>query len=49
MVGFGAGGVIGSLSSGYLWENPGPTFAFSLAATVSIIAYLIAFRWLKAS
>lgn len=49
MVGFGAGGVIGSLSSGYLWENPGPTFTFSLAATVSIIAYLIAFRWLKAS
>ncbi len=49
MAGFGAGGVIGSLSSGYLWENPGPTFTFSLAAAVSIIAYLIAFRWLKAT
>jgi PPP family 3-phenylpropionic acid transporter len=47
MVGFGAGGVIGSLSSGYLWDSPGPTMTFSIAATVSLLAYFITYRWLK--
>ncbi len=48
MVGFGAGGVLGSLASGYLWITPGPTITFIIAAMTAIIAYLIAARWLEA-
>jgi PPP family 3-phenylpropionic acid transporter len=47
MIGFGAGGVVGSLSSGYLWQTPGPTATFTLAALVSLLAYGLAWRWLK--
>ncbi|MDT8371067.1 MAG: MFS transporter [Gammaproteobacteria bacterium] len=48
-VGFGTGGAIGSLFSGYLWLTPGPTFTFSLAAILSLIAFLIGWRWLEKS
>lgn len=45
--GFGAGGVLGSLLSGYLWVSPGPTMTFLMAAAMTFIATLIAIRWLK--
>jgi len=46
-VGFGAGGVLGSLLSGYFWASPGPTMTFLMAATATSLAAFIAFRWLK--
>ena len=46
-VGFGAGGVLGSLLSGYLWVSPGPTATFFMAAMTTVVASLIALRWLK--
>lgn len=46
-VGFGAGGAIGSLFSGYLWLTPGPTMTFSIAALVTLIAFFIGLRWLR--
>ena len=46
-IGFGAGGVLGSLTSGYLWDNPGPTFTFILAGISTLLASYIAFKWLN--
>ena len=43
-IGFGAGGVLGSLTSGYLWDNPGPTFTFILAGISTLLATYIAFK-----
>jgi PPP family 3-phenylpropionic acid transporter len=48
-IGFGAGGAIGSLFSGYFWLSPGPTVTFSLAAAASLLAFIIGFRWLNVS
>ena len=48
-IGFGAGGAIGSLFSGYFWLSPGPTATFSMAALATILAFLICYRWLKSS
>ena len=46
-IGFGAGGAIGSLFSGYFWLSPGPTATFSMAAVATLIAFFIGLRWLK--
>jgi len=46
-IGFGAGGAIGSLASGYLWLTPGSTVTFSLAALITLLAFFIGLRWLK--
>jgi len=46
-IGFGAGGAIGSLLSGYFWLSPGPTATFSMAALATLIAFFIGLRWLK--
>ena len=46
-IGFGAGGVLGSLTSGYLWESPGPTFTFLLAGISTLLATYVAHRWLS--
>ena len=43
---FGAGGALGSLLSGYLWNSAGPGSAFGLSALVSILAAIIAWRWI---
>lgn len=48
-IGFGAGGALGSLLSGYFWLTPGPTVTFSLAAATAFIAFIIGLRWLKPS
>lgn len=39
---FGAGGAVGALYSGYLWDSGGPMVTFALAAAISGIALLIA-------
>jgi len=46
-IGFGVGGAIGSLLSGYFWLSPGPTATFSMAALATLIAFFIGLRWLK--
>ncbi len=46
-IGFGAGGALGSLISGYLWLSPGPTTTFNLAAMMTLLAFIIGMRWLK--
>lgn len=46
-VGFGAGGVLGSLLSGYFWVTPGPTATFLMAAAATFLATIIAIIWLK--
>ncbi len=48
-LGFGAGGAIGSLFSGYFWLSPGPAATFSVAAVATMLAFFIAYRWLKIS
>lgn len=42
---FGAGGAVGSLYSGALWESAGPALTFGLSALVALAAYLVAWRW----
>ena len=43
---FGAGGAVGSLYSGYLWTGQGPAFTFTLSATLTLLAFVIARRWI---
>lgn len=42
---FGFGGALGTLMSGYLWDDAGPAAAFAFAAGVTVAALLIAWRW----
>lgn len=46
-VGFGAGGIIGSLSSGYAWSALGPTATFVGAAVAAFMAFVVALIGLK--
>ena len=43
---FGAGGAVGSLLSGLLWDQVEHAYLFSLAAAVAIIAWLIVWRFM---
>ncbi len=42
---FGAGGVLGSLYSGYYWESLGGHFVYSIAALLCGLAFIIAYGW----
>jgi PPP family 3-phenylpropionic acid transporter len=42
-VSFGLGGLVGTLGSGYLWENLGALNTYILAAGICILAYFIIF------
>jgi len=44
---FGAGGAVGSLAAGYLWQSLGPTAMFDLAAVLGALAWLSAWRGLR--
>ncbi len=44
---FGAGGAVGALYSGYLWDMGGGPAAFGVAALLSAVALLLAWRSLK--
>lgn len=44
---FGAGGVVGSLLSGYSWESAGAIFNYSWAALLCLVAMWISLRWFK--
>ncbi len=41
---FGAGGAVGSLYAGYLWDSAGATPTFVIAALLSTAAFVVAFR-----
>ncbi len=45
---FGAGGAVGSLCSGYLWSGAGPAVTFGASASVSVLAFVIAWCWVDA-
>ncbi|MEJ1297592.1 MAG: MFS transporter [Candidatus Sedimenticola sp. (ex Thyasira tokunagai)] len=42
---FGFGGALGTLVSGFLWDDAGPAVAFTVAAVATFAALLIASRW----
>ncbi len=42
---FGAGGAVGTLASGFLWESSGPSVAFGISAGLSLLALVIAWCW----
>ena len=42
---FGAGGAVGSLISGYLWVDIGPTLTFMIAAGIAFLGATIAWIW----
>jgi PPP family 3-phenylpropionic acid transporter len=44
---FGFGGAVGSLYSGSLWASAGPAFTYSVSAFISLVAVLIAWRWVR--
>ncbi len=43
---FGAGGAVGSLASGFAWDQLGPAPTFVLAALVSLLAAVVAWRFM---
>jgi PPP family 3-phenylpropionic acid transporter len=46
-VGFGAGGMLGSLAAGYLWVSVGPEVTYLLAAGTGALGWLVAWRGLR--
>ncbi len=44
---FGAGGAMGTLASGFLWESAGPSVAFGISAALSLLALIIAWYWVE--
>jgi PPP family 3-phenylpropionic acid transporter len=45
-VSFGAGGAVGSLASGYLWQGIGPGLTFAAAAVAALVGALAAWHWI---
>ena len=46
-IGFGAGGAVGGLASGFLWDHAGGPWTFSAGALAGVIACLVTWRWLR--
>ena len=44
---FGAGGAVGSLYAGYSWELFGAETTYLLAAGVSLVAFMVAWKWVE--
>ena len=42
---FGAGGALGTVASGFLWSGVGPAMTYGISAAASLLALLIAWRW----
>lgn len=45
-LGFGAGGAVGSLASGYLWVTTDPTTSFTIAAAIALLGVIITWIWI---
>ena len=48
-ISFGVGGAVGSLFSGYLWDSVGAGVTYSVAAVMSLFAWLLVWRFIKPS
>ncbi|MGB1541169.1 MAG: MFS transporter, partial [Cycloclasticus sp.] len=46
-VGYGAGGMLGGLIAGLLWDAFGAEWVFSMAALLSAIAFFVAWIWVE--
>ena len=46
---FGAGGVVGSIASGYAWQHLGATMTYYLAAATAALAFLITLTMMRAA
>ena len=46
-LGYGAGGAVGTLASGYIWSSMGALYAFLFASALCLSAWLVAVRWGK--
>ncbi len=46
---FGAGGALGSLVSGYVWESAGARWIYLFAAGLAALGALLSWRWLRSS
>jgi len=44
---FGAGGAVGSLYSGMLWESEGANVVYTIAAVISVLAFVISWIWIR--
>ena len=43
---FGAGGAMGSLYSGLIWDSMGAAIAFAIASLVALLAFIISWIWI---
>jgi len=46
-ISFGAGGAVGSLYSGVLWDTGGANVVFSIASATALIALVLSWRWIR--
>ena len=46
---FGAGGAVGSLSSGFMWQHWGPALTYTMAAAVALLGALVAWRYIDSA
>ena len=46
-VSFGAGGAVGSLYSGVLWDRGGANLVFSIASVTALIALALIWKWIR--
>ncbi|WP_456379967.1 MFS transporter [Thiolapillus sp.] len=46
---FGAGGAVGTFTSGFLWEQWGAAFAYTMASAVALLGAWIVWRYIPAS
>lgn len=46
-ISFGAGGLLGGLLSGWLWEGFGPAITFTLSAIFAVCGFLTVFMWVR--
>lgn len=46
---FGAGGAVGSLSSGFMWQHWGPALTYTIAAAAALLGALVAWRYIDGS
>jgi len=46
-VSFGAGGAVGSLYSGAIWESMGPSFTYLVAVIIALLAFCLSWIWVR--
>lgn len=44
---FGAGGLIGGLISGWMWDGPGPALTYTLSAGFALLGLLLVMLWVR--